>query len=53
MEKNILIELGKKLIESGAIEIPVHRTEQGEYFFGEPMILDRKSFESVVWGFEF
>jgi len=45
MEKNILIELGKKLIESGAIEIPMQRTSEGEYFFGEPRIVGRKSLD--------
>jgi len=52
-ERNPLIELGQRLVESGAIEIPVERTEQGEYFLGEPRIVDEGSFESVVWGFEF
>jgi hypothetical protein len=34
--------LGQSLLDSGAIEMPVRRTEQGEYFFGEPIILDWK-----------
>jgi hypothetical protein len=53
LERNPLIELGQRLVESGAIEIPVERTEQGEYFLGEPRIMDEGSFESAVWGFEF
>jgi hypothetical protein len=48
MEKNILIELGKKLIESGAIEIPMQRTSEGEYFFGEPQIMDIDAFRETV-----
>jgi hypothetical protein len=48
MEKNILIELGKKLIESGTIEIPMQRTPEGEYFFGEPQIMDIDAFRETV-----
>ncbi|HUT85064.1 MAG TPA: hypothetical protein VMX95_10470 [Thermodesulfobacteriota bacterium] len=47
-ERNPLIELGQRLVESGAIEIPVERTEQGEYFLGEPRIMDRQDFEAIT-----
>ena len=52
-ERNPLIELGQRLVESGAIEIRVERTEEGEYFLGEPRILDWKSFEAIISSFGF
>jgi hypothetical protein len=48
VESDILVDLGRRLLESGAIEIPVERTEQGEYFLGEPRIVDRQGFESIT-----
>jgi hypothetical protein len=47
-ERNILLELAQSFLESGAIEIRVQKTEQGEYFLREPQIVDREIFEFVV-----
>ncbi|MCX5886117.1 MAG: zinc dependent phospholipase C family protein [Proteobacteria bacterium] len=45
VERNILLELGRSLLESGAIEIPMQRTSEGEYFFGASRIVGRKSLD--------
>jgi hypothetical protein len=47
-EKNILCDIGQSLLESGAIEIPVQRTSEGECFFGEPQIVDTIKFLKIV-----
>jgi hypothetical protein len=52
-ERNIFFELAQCFLESGAIEIRVQKTEQGEYFFGEPQVMDWESFEFIVSSFGF
>ena len=47
-ESDILYELGRSLLESGAIEIPAHKNQRGEYFFGEPQIADTIKFLKIV-----
>ena len=35
-ENGTFLSLGQRLLESGSIRIPLTRTPEGEYFFGEP-----------------
>lgn len=47
-EKNIFLELAQSLLESGAIEIPMQKNQQGECFFEEPKIVDWENFKYIV-----
>jgi len=52
-ERDIPIVLGQSLLESDAIAIPTHRSKQGEYFFGEPRIVDPDTFREIISGLEY